>query len=531
MRVFVSYARKDMLLCDAVVRELEMIDNVAVYRDVTHPEPGLSVPDRIKEQIGFCDIFLVLLTQRSVNSNWVLTEIAWAEEKFIVPIVEKEVDLDGIPSLSTDLEQIRYDPADYRPALAKLRSFVEKRIRVESNLSDSSVLGASDDRRERTGLMDRLDSEDIHNLLLLGGADIAPLLEQRLADNAKATVHEFFTDPRYGSFVNVGTLRTDTKVIITRWGTLHALLQAADKGGRVAFRYAGYEAGVLYGLGVIKWFLDKTEAAIKRRGLPRNSIDLLEACLEIDRASGWVDMASGRGNIEVRKFSEPSDGPGWNGEVLVRGHFLTHEFSEVKSKNSERRYNGYESFWESYLESTFSAALTTWYGVWTSEGGELEIPLFVAECKKREGQPGTDLAFDLQIHNPIYRTTYMNLQRELLCPYLNKDFARVVARARGVVEGFVRELADSGESPKEDMTRALTWLGKNIENNGKAAAAALQRVRNDLHSGVHVVDREPTASEARRILRMTAATVIMACRDIRIDDDVVVALRQELLSR
>ena len=123
--------------------------------------------------------------------------------------------------------------------------------------------------------MERLDQEQIINLLLLKSSELAPSLEQRLIQTARATITEFFLDPRYSALTNVGTLATDTNVIIIRRETLHALLRAANKGNPSIFRREGYEAGCLYGIGVIKWFLEKSATAHGVRGLPQIHLESL----------------------------------------------------------------------------------------------------------------------------------------------------------------------------------------------------------------------------------------------------------------
>ena len=53
--------------------------------------------------------------------------------------------------------------------------------------------------------------------------------------------------------------------------------------------------------------------------------------------------------------------------------------------------------------------------------------------------------------------------------------------------------------------------------------------RNSLHENVHVVDRDPTEGEAREILRSTAAAILVACNNIRLEDDMKAELMQRLL--
>lgn len=359
-------------------------------------------------------------------------------------------------------------------------------------------------------VMERLDQEQVINLLVLKGADLAPSLERRLIQNAKATISEFFLDPRYSALTNVGTLATDTNVIVIRKETMHSLLRASSKGNPSIFRREGYEAGSLFGLGVVKWFLEKSSATLGIRGLPRDPFGVLDACARIDEASGW-------GKIEVVKLKPQSGGAvyGWTGFVSVKNNFLGQEVGETKSKESVERYTAYRAFWRGYLEGTFSAALGVWYGMWAIEGEEM--PLFEVRCDDEKWE-ATDLIFQISVRPPSYGETFNNLQRELFCPYLQGENARVVRSARGVIEGFVRELAET-DATNEDVrgiVRGLSWLGQNVDNTAKSATAFLQETRTFLHEHIHDV-REPTEGETRRILRITTAALLMACRDIMLD--------------
>lgn len=524
MRIFISYARKDRMFCDVLNNTLDVIQDVEVDRDISQPMPGTPLPDRIKEMISSCDLFIVLLTESGLNSPWVTTEVAWATSigKRIIPILQVGRSLNEVPSLRGDLEYIKYDPSNYESTIEELRNLVENSLK---KMKRHESLNNTTHRKEIT-TMDRLDSEDILNLLLLKSADLAPALEQRLLQNAKTTIADFFTDPRYATLTNLGTLATDASVIIIRKETLHALLRAAQKSSPNIFRREGYEAGILYGIGVIKWFLDKSATVRGKKGLPRDSFGLLEACARIDEASGW-------GKIEVTKTKSPFVAPaqGWTGTVTIKSNFLADEMVYTKSKDSVERYSTYKSFWKGYIEGTFSAALGAWYGIWMSEGEEV-VPFFSAQCEERENGHGSDLVFDLRIQPPVYNVTYMSLQNELFCPYLRGENARVVRSARGVLEGFVRELAGS-ESAEEDakgIVRALTWLGQHVDNTAKGAVAYLQEIRTFLHGPVHDVSTEPSDGVTRHILRLTTAAVFMACRDIRLDDKMKFELRS-ILSR
>jgi len=513
------------MLCDALNSALDTMQDVEVDRDTSQPEPGMPLPDRIKEMISSCDLFIVLLTESGLSSPWVTTEVAWATSigKRVIPVLQEGRTLSEVPSLRGDLEYINYDPANYEYTIDMLRRFVENALKIRRGRESlgNATLG------KEAMIMDRLDLDDIDNLLLLKTADLAPALEERLRQNAKSTITDFFADPRYATLTNIATLATDASVIIIRKETLHALLRAAQKGNSSIFRREGYEAGTLYGIGVIKWFLEKSSTVRGRKGLPRDPIGLLRACAKIDEASGW-------GKIEMTATRSDRIAPvlgGWTGTVSIKSNFLAHEFTDARMEDSSDRYTTYKAFWKGYLEGTFSAALGAWYGTWVSAGEE-NVPFFAAQCEERDDVQTSDLVFNLRVQPPTYNMTYMTLQRELLCPYLRGENARVVRSARGVLEGFVRELAGSASSEEDvrGITRALAWLGQHVDNAAKGSAAYLQETRTFLHEHVHDVSTEPSDGVTRRILRSTASAVFMACRDIRLDDKMKLEL-QAILSR
>jgi hypothetical protein len=88
LRVFLSHAVVDREYARKLRSLLSRYPNLHIFTPdmLSAGEDWLS---RLKDEVSQCDIFLVLLSPDSVNSEWILPEIgaAWALNKLIVPIV------------------------------------------------------------------------------------------------------------------------------------------------------------------------------------------------------------------------------------------------------------------------------------------------------------------------------------------------------------------------------------------------------------------------------------------------------------
>lgn len=367
--------------------------------------------------------------------------------------------------------------------------------------------------------MKRLSPQEIQDLLALNAIDIAPELERRLAQQAKQTVQEFFLSPAHSSFVNHVTLDTDARCVMVRLETLQSLLRASQSNRRHTFRYEGFQAGVGYGLAVIKWFLQRTEGG-GIRGLPGDALSLLRSCAAIDSASGW-------GNIKIVRGEDLPNVTGWSGTIEITDNFLVAEVAEP-SAESETRHKFYREFWNGYLEGTFCAALGAWAGKWAEANRDEFWPLLYAECTVLDNRGSGNELFELRVCEPNYRKTFLNIQRELLCPFVEGNTARIASRARAVVESWIRELAKTESHPSENMVAALTWLAHNVPHEAKSVLAEVQRVRDLLHEGVHEAANTPTLAQARSLVGRVAGSLMMACRDIRLSTDAITTLNLRL---
>ncbi len=77
---FLSYSRKDIVAARKLVAELKK-RGVTVYRDVERLHASDRWAQRLEQMVRAADVFLVLATQQSAESEWVRREIAWAKEE------------------------------------------------------------------------------------------------------------------------------------------------------------------------------------------------------------------------------------------------------------------------------------------------------------------------------------------------------------------------------------------------------------------------------------------------------------------
>ena len=87
-RIFLSYAISDAIYAHKLLRLLFQRSNLRVFT-TEMLSAGENWESKLKEEISQCDIFMMLLSPNSVDSNWVLHELgaAWALNKSIIPVV------------------------------------------------------------------------------------------------------------------------------------------------------------------------------------------------------------------------------------------------------------------------------------------------------------------------------------------------------------------------------------------------------------------------------------------------------------
>ena len=110
--VFLSHSINDMAVVRHIANFLDLngIEPI-VAEDIS--KPGSYLPQKFKELIDGSSVFLVLLTNNGVRSQWVMRECEYAfqKNKVIVPIKEQSVLVSGswFPS---DVEWIEFSMGD-----------------------------------------------------------------------------------------------------------------------------------------------------------------------------------------------------------------------------------------------------------------------------------------------------------------------------------------------------------------------------------------------------------------------------------
>jgi hypothetical protein len=130
-RVFISYSANDVQIAKDVYDVLRRL-GMDVWLDLYEIGPGDDVTRRIEDGIRGCQLFVAIITQNSVSSNWVQKELKIALENSlskadntVIPIV-----LDGTqaPEFISHIEPIILRPYDYQSILYKDLANVVDRI-------------------------------------------------------------------------------------------------------------------------------------------------------------------------------------------------------------------------------------------------------------------------------------------------------------------------------------------------------------------------------------------------------------------
>lgn len=142
MRVFISYSTKDEKLVSCLKSYLGNL--VEVYLAPEDPQPGQILAEKIRQEIGKSDLFIVLLTPNSTISSYVNQEIGYAEgiKKPVIPVV-----LEGTPDKALAMlqgrEYIKFDPQNpekTREQILKVVSRIQENIYKEKG-QENFILG------------------------------------------------------------------------------------------------------------------------------------------------------------------------------------------------------------------------------------------------------------------------------------------------------------------------------------------------------------------------------------------------------
>lgn len=134
IRVFLSYALKDEKEANKIQRFLSKYHNIRIFSPKML-NAGELWRDKLRDEISQCDLFIVLLSPDSIDSNWVLTELgaAWALDKTIIPVYTKPEMLSKIPVELKSTESLDISSLEEHPEI--LNNIIENyKENILSNL-------------------------------------------------------------------------------------------------------------------------------------------------------------------------------------------------------------------------------------------------------------------------------------------------------------------------------------------------------------------------------------------------------------
>ena len=135
MNIYISYTMEDRKFEEKLEADLRNND-IQIQSIASKILPGEVISERIVNEITNADCFIIILSQNSLKSSWVITELNLAISAFlkgdlksIIPVIlDKDV---KIPSL---LESIQYadftKPSDYPKALHTLIASIKHSLNV-----------------------------------------------------------------------------------------------------------------------------------------------------------------------------------------------------------------------------------------------------------------------------------------------------------------------------------------------------------------------------------------------------------------
>jgi len=130
-KVFVSYSTKDMEMVKLIEKDMKST-GASVFVAENSILPGSPLSSTIKENIISSDLFIVLWSKNSKESQWVSQEIgiAHSTDKLIIPVVLDENIM--LPAFIKDIKYIStFENRD--KAIEKLRQIVFDHVKKNDN--------------------------------------------------------------------------------------------------------------------------------------------------------------------------------------------------------------------------------------------------------------------------------------------------------------------------------------------------------------------------------------------------------------
>ncbi len=126
-RVFLSYAYTDSKRANLLRHLLSRRRNTSVFT-TNMLSAGEDWQTRLKEEISNCDTFILLVSEDSFDSKWVLHELgaAWAMDKEMIAVVTEDTLPLNMPVEVKDLQVVKFEDLQDPEALTRLLPTKEK---------------------------------------------------------------------------------------------------------------------------------------------------------------------------------------------------------------------------------------------------------------------------------------------------------------------------------------------------------------------------------------------------------------------
>src|SRR3990172_6614894 len=126
-RIFLSYVAADREYAHKLHNLLSQHSDLYIFT-LEMLSAGDNWESKLKDEISKSDIFIVLLSSRSVNSNWVLHELgaAWALNKPIIPVVIHGDVFSQIPLPLRQMQLIEFKEFEKPEVINKILEQYEK---------------------------------------------------------------------------------------------------------------------------------------------------------------------------------------------------------------------------------------------------------------------------------------------------------------------------------------------------------------------------------------------------------------------
>ena len=134
-RVFISHSTEDLGLVYQLKDWLE-VNGIETYLAEAHPQPGISLSDKISNAINLSNCLIAVLTRDGTRSQWVNQEIGYAKSagKIVIPLVEQGVPHSGFVRDVEYIQFNRFNPTDainrVVESLTKLKADKEAREKM-----------------------------------------------------------------------------------------------------------------------------------------------------------------------------------------------------------------------------------------------------------------------------------------------------------------------------------------------------------------------------------------------------------------